>query len=158
MISGAEICRREPMFRAIKIIGWLVGILLLLMMGAAVAVFFSENSRWIPISAPYPRMSFSDPFGTFTFEVMSGVAAAGWCLALLLLVSSLVLFPLYLRRTRQYLVSIKRLERELVNLRNLPLKSPAPLEDLPDEQVPPEDPMADDYEGDLLQEEGSPSR
>jgi len=140
------------MFRAIKILGWFLGVVLLLIVGGAVALFYSENNQWVALSWPYPRMSFDEPFGVHTFEVVLGVAASGWMLALLLLGATLVLFPLYLRRTRQYLSRIKKLEKELVALRNLPFKAPAPLEDLPDEQVLASD-DEDDLEGNLLREE-----
>ncbi|MFH2009610.1 MAG: hypothetical protein ABI333_23660 [bacterium] len=143
------------MFRAIKILGWILAILLLLLVGAAVALFFSENSQWVPVSWPYPQLSFDEPFAVHTFEVVLGVAAAGWIFAILLICAALVLFPLYLRRTRQYTASIKKLEKELVDLRNLPLKSPAPLEDLPDEQVKDDELSEDDLERDLLREEES---
>ena len=142
------------MFRAIKILGWFLGVLLLLIVGGAVALFFSENGQWVALSWPYPRMSLDEPFGVHTFEVVLGVAASGWLLAVLLLGAALVLFPLYLRRTRQYFSTIKKLEKELVELRNLPFKSPAPLEDLPDEQaLAPDDEL--DVEGNLLREEES---
>jgi hypothetical protein len=140
------------MFRAVKILGWTVGVFFVLLVGAAVALFFSENSQWVPISWPYPRLSLDEPFGMHSFEVVLGVAAAGWVFTLLLLGAALVLFPLYLRRTRQYLATIKQLERELVALRNLPFRAPAPLEDLPDDPVQePPDELAID-EGDLLLE------
>jgi len=142
------------MFRAIKILGWFLGISILLMVGGAVALFFSENNTWVALSWPYPRMSLDEPFGVHTFEVVLGVAASGWLVSVLLLGAALVLFPLYLRRTRQYFSTIKKLEKELVDLRNLPFKAPAPLEDLPDEQVlVPEDEV--DLERDLLREEES---
>jgi hypothetical protein len=38
----------------------------------------------------------------------------------------------YVWRRRQYETLVTRLERELVRLRNLPFKEPAPLEDLPE--------------------------
>lgn len=141
------------MFRAIKILGWFLGIMLLLIVGAAVALFFSENNQWVALSWPYPRMSWNEPFGVHTFEVVLGVAASGWLLSVLLLGAAFVLFPLYLRRTRQYLSSIKKLEKELVELRNLPFKAPAPLEDLPDEQVLSTSDDGEDLEGNLLREE-----
>jgi hypothetical protein len=143
------------MFRAIKILGWFLGIMLLLIVGAAVALFFSENNQWVALSWPYPRMSLDEPFGVHTFEVVLGVAASGWLLSVLLLGAAFVLFPLYLRRTRQYLSSIKSLEKELVELRNLPFKAPAPLEDLPDEQVLSTSDDGEDLEGNLLREEES---
>jgi hypothetical protein len=139
------------MLRAIKILGWTVVVFVLLLVGAATALFFSENNQWVALSWPYPRLSFDEPFGVHTFEVILGVAAAGWVVALLLLLGALVLFPLYLRRTRQYLATIKRLEKELVSLRNLPFRAPAPLEDLPDAPAREPDPYEED-EGDLLEE------
>lgn len=142
------------MFRAIKILGWFLGIVLLLIVGAAVALFFSENKQWVAMSWPYPQLSFDEPFGVHTFEVVLGVAAAGWLVAVLLGGAALVLFPLYLRRTRQYMSSIKKLEKELVALRNLPFKAPAPLEDLPDAPVHSDD-EEPDLEGNLLREEES---
>jgi hypothetical protein len=120
------------MFRALRVLAWFLGIIVLILVGAAVAMFFGANNQWVAVSWPYPRLSFERPFGTYTFETLLGVAAAGWSVALFVGLMSLILFPLYLRRTRQYLSLIKRLERELVALRNLPLRAPAPLEDLPD--------------------------
>lgn len=118
--------------------------------GAAAALFFSENNQWVALSWPYPRLSFDEPFGVHSSEVILGVAAAGWVLSILLLLAAMVLLPLYLRRTRQYLSSIKRLEKELVALRNMPFRAPAPLEDLPDEPYHEVDPLRDDV--DLLAE------
>lgn len=120
------------MFRALGILAWFLGVVVLILLGAAVAMFFSANTQWVAVSWPYPRLSFERPFGTFTFETMVGVAAAGWSLAVIVITAGLILFPLYLRRTRQYLSLIRRLERELIALRNLPFRAPAPLEDLPD--------------------------
>jgi hypothetical protein len=120
------------MFRALSILAWFLGVVVLILLGAAVAMFFSANTQWVAVSWPYPRLSFERPFGTFTFETMLGVAAAGWSLAVIVITAALILFPLYLRRTRQYLSLIRRLEHELVALRNLPFRAPAPLEDLPD--------------------------
>lgn len=140
------------MLRAIKILGYVAIILVVLMLGAAAALFFSENNQWVPLSWPYPRFSFDEPFGVHTFEVLTGVAAAGWVFALMLLLAALVLFPLYLRRTRQYAATIRRLEKELVALRNLPFRAPAPLEDLPDEPVDRSGADLEDDEGDLLAE------
>ena len=108
------------MLRAIKILGYVAVILVVLMLGAGAALFFSENNQWVPLSWPYPRFSFDEPFGVHTFEVLLGVAAAGWVFALMLLLAALVIFPLYLRRTRQHAATIRRLEKELVALRNLP--------------------------------------
>lgn len=139
------------MFRAIKIFAITLGVFFVLLVGAAAALFFSENSGWVPVSFPYPRASFDEPFGTHTFEVVLGVAAAGWLIALACLFAALLLFPLYLRRVRQTSALIRKLEKELVALRNLPFQAPAPLEDLPDEPVHPSAPD-EDYEGDLLQE------
>ena len=121
------------MFRALGILAWFLGVVVLILLGAAVAMFFSANSQWVAVSWPYPRLSFERPFGTFTFETMLGVAAAGWALAVIVTTAALILFPLYLRRTRQYVSLIRRLEHELIALRNLPFRAPAPLEDLPDE-------------------------
>lgn len=139
------------MLRAIKILGYTLGVLFVLTAGAAAALFFSENAQWVPISLPYPRVSFDEPFGVHTFEVLVGVATAGWLVALACLLAAVVLLPLYLRRTRQLNSMIKRLERELVALRNLPFQAPAPLEDLPDEPVHTEDFLEED-EGELLQD------
>jgi hypothetical protein len=47
---------------------------------------------------------------------------------------------------------IRKLEKELVALRNLPFQAPAPLEDLPDEPHHPPATSDEPYEGDLLQE------
>jgi len=137
------------MLRAIKILGWTLLVLMLLLLGGAVALFFSENSQWVLVSWPVPRFSLSEPFGMRTMEVLLGVLAAGWVLAGMLLLAALVLFPLYLRHARQYRSTIRRLEKELVSLRNLPLKAPAPLEDLPDEPVERPGSMEDEV-GDLL--------
>lgn len=140
------------MLRAARILGWFLAIGFLMILGAAVALFFSRNSQWVALQWPYPRLSLSQPFGTYHFEMILGVAAAGWTVALFLAGVALVVFPLYLRRTRQYLATIRKLEKELVELRNLPFRAPAPLEDLPDEPVREKeyDPLDP---GDLLQEE-----
>jgi len=139
------------MFRAIKILSATLGLVFVLLVGAAAALFFSENSQWVPVSFPYPKASFDEPFGVHTFEVVLGVAAAGWLFAMACLLAAAVLLPLYLRRTRQLQAMIRKLEKELVALRNLPFQAPAPLEDLPDEPVHPLAPELED-ERELLQE------
>ena len=143
------------MFRAIKILGWTLGVLVVLLVGGAVALFFSENSQWVLVSWPVPQLSLSEPFGMRAVEVLLGAVAAGWVLAGLLLIAALVLFPLYLRRVRQYRSTLSRLEKELVALRNLPLRAPAPLEDIPDEPARGA-PLPRDDVGDLLAEVDAP--
>ncbi|MDY0002883.1 MAG: hypothetical protein RBU30_16410 [Polyangia bacterium] len=139
------------MLRAIKILSVTLGVILLLLVGAAAALFFSENSEWVPLALPYPRASFGEPFGVHTFEIVIGVAAAGWLLALAFLGAALVLLPLYLRRARQMSSMVRKLEKELVALRNLPFEAPAPLEDLEDEPTRPPA-HSEDFQGDLVEE------
>mgnify|MGYP001545405172 CR=1 FL=1 len=102
----------------------------LLVVGGCVVLFAMANSAWVPLSVPPWLVGlFDDP----KMEMWVPGLLAGWLVALLSLAFLLVWSLFYVRRRRQYESLIASLERELVDLRNLPFTSPAPLEDLPEQ-------------------------
>jgi len=117
----------------LKIIRWsLVGVVL-----AAVSVwvgaFVSDNGHWVAVRVPEPRWSLGGPVQRVIWDaqlcwLVVGAFASG---AFVLL--ALVWLPSRLRQSmqrRQDRRLIERLEAELADLRNLPVLSPMPLEDV----------------------------
>ena len=102
-------------------------------LGVMVGLFLVANSGWIAVEVP-PWLE--SVFGSQQHDVWLPALIAGWLVAVLLL-GVVVLWSLYyVWRRRQYEALIARLERELANLRNMPFKEPAPLEDLPERPDP----------------------
>lgn len=98
-------------------------------LGVVAGLFLVANGGWIPVAIPPWLASL---FGDRPHEVWLPALIGGWLAAAVLLVA-LVLSTLFsLWRRRQYESLVKRLERELAELRNLPFTEPAPLEDLPE--------------------------
>lgn len=130
-------------------------VVLLVGVGAVVALFLVQNAQWVVLRAPWLRFRLDDPFLVAEYEtplymVMAAAFVVGFALAVLLFV------PFWLRRSvergreRRF---IRGLEGELTDLRNLPLDHPAPLEDEPDaprEASAPAAPSAEEEERALL--------
>jgi len=72
-------------------------------------------------------------FGNPQLEVWLPGLIGGWLIAVLAAVMLLVGSMYYVWRRRQYEALIRKFEKELSELRNLPFTNPAPLEDLPEE-------------------------
>jgi hypothetical protein len=114
--------------RWIRIGAAAVAILALVAVGAGVGLFLVENNRWVAVAVP-PWLR--DHVGGLDLEIWFPAALAGWVIGgVSLLVLGAWTFY-YLWRRRQYESLVRRLERELADLRNLPFTHPAPLEDLP---------------------------
>lgn len=110
-------------------------VLSLIGVGIFVGLFLVANSAWVPVETP-PWLT--GIFGDRQMEAWLPALLGGWLLSLL---SVLILFGwslFYVWRRRQYEALVKKLERELAGLRNLPFKNPAPLEDLEDDDEEPD--------------------
>jgi hypothetical protein len=108
-------------------------VLSLIGVGIFIGLFLVANSAWVPVEVPDWLKGF---FGKREMEAWLPALLAGWLLSL---ISVLALFGwsmYYVWRRRQYEALVKRLEKELAGLRNLPFKDPAPLEDLDEEPDP----------------------
>jgi hypothetical protein len=104
-------------------------------LGVGVGLFLVENSGWVPVEVP-PWLV--DLFAAEGVDVWLPGLLTGWLVAVLAVGTLLVWSVFYMWRRRQYESLVARLERELAHLRNLPLESPAPMEDLPDTADPEE--------------------
>jgi len=99
-------------------------------LGVIVGLFLVANASWVAVDvppwledlAPEPRL-----------QIWLPALIAGWLVSTLAIASLLLWSMYYLWRRRQYASLIRRRERELARLRNLPFVEPAPLEDLPEE-------------------------
>ena len=117
------------MFRSLRLIATATVILSMIGLGVVAGLFLVANSGWVPVTIPpWLTSILSDR----PHEIWLPALIAGW-LATALLLGALVLSTMfYVWRRRQYESLVSRLERELAELRNLPFKEPAPLEDLPE--------------------------
>ncbi len=109
----------------------LLAIILLIALGGVLTFFLLRNAQWVVIRVPMLEPSWSDPLAVAEYEtplalVMVGACAVGALLALLALVPATLRRAVERRRERRFLGD---LEQELSELRNLPVTSPAPLED-----------------------------
>lgn len=126
------------MSRTLRSVLIFLGVILLLALGGVASVFLVQNSRWVTIRFPGLSFSWDAPFPMVEFEtplavIIAAAFALGFVTALLLLV-----IPGWIgrgverQRERRF---IRGLEGELTDLRNLPVTSPAPLEDVPEEPM-----------------------
>lgn len=108
-------------------------VLAVLAVGSAIGLLAVANSGYVAVQPhPWLRPVLDPLLGGRVFEVQVPVLLAGWLVAILS-ASALVLGTMrFAWRRRQHESLIARLERELVRLRNLPITTPAPLEDLPE--------------------------
>lgn len=122
------------MSRGIKAILISAVILILVSLGATLGYFLIQNGSWVVVRFPTAQADLEQPLSLVEYEtplavVMAVSMAVGFLLAVVLF------FPSWIRRVwersreRRF---ISGLEDELTDLRNLPVNSPAPLEDLPD--------------------------
>lgn len=108
-------------------------VLSLIGLGIFVGLFLVENAAWVPIETP-PWLQ--GLFGEREIEVWLPALLGGWLLSLVTVLALFGWSLFYVWRRRQYESLVKKLERELTGLRNLPFKNPAPLEDLDEEPDP----------------------
>ena len=102
-------------------------ILALMALGTGVGLLLVANDRW-EVVAVHPWLA--EFIGTTVHEAWLPAIMLGWLVAIFLLGVLLVGSMRYVWRRRQYEILIERIERELVELRNLPLSDPAPFEDV----------------------------
>jgi uncharacterized integral membrane protein len=121
--------------RTLRALVAVVGIAFLLGLGAVTGYFLIQNGQWVVLRFPALGESWDQPLSLLEFEsplgVIMGLAfVAGFLVAMLLLV-----IPAWMRRgveRRRERRFIRGLEGELVDLRNLAVDHPAPLEDVPE--------------------------
>lgn len=101
----------------------------LVVIGVGIGLFLVANSGWVPVTVP-PWLT--TIFGNPELDLWIPALIAGWLVSVAAVAGLLVWSMFYLWRRRQYESLITRLERELIELRNLPFTAPAPLEDLPE--------------------------
>jgi len=119
----------RPVIRSLRAIATATMVLSMIGLGVVAGLFLVANSGWVQVTIP-PWLT--GLFGDRPHEVWLPALIAGW-LATAVLLAALVLLTMFsLWRRRQYESLVNRLERELAELRNLPFKEPAPLEDLPE--------------------------
>jgi hypothetical protein len=102
----------------------------LVILGGGIGLFLVANNAWIPVNVP-PWLT--GIFGNPEMELWVPALIAGWLVSVFSVAALLLGSMFYLWRRRQYEGLIAKLESELTELRNLPFKAPAPLEDLPEE-------------------------
>jgi hypothetical protein len=116
-------------FRGLRLIATATMLLSMIGLGVIVGLFLVANSGWVPVTI-HPWLT--QLFGNRQYEIRLPALIAGW-LASAVLLGGLVLTAMFsVWRRRQYETLVRRLERELADLRNLPFVEPAPLEDLPE--------------------------
>jgi hypothetical protein len=115
--------------RWLRLVATSTVVLTMIGLGVITGLFLVANSGWIAIDIP-PWLT--GIFGEKQHEVWLPALIAGWLLSVLLVGVVFLWSVYYVWRRRQYEALISKLERELANLRNLPFKEPAPLEDVPE--------------------------
>lgn len=121
------------MIRWLRIVALGTVLALMVGLGVCIGLFLIANNGWVQINVP-PWLTglFGDP----QMDVWRPALFAGWLFTVLALVAGFAWSMFYVWRRRQYESLIRRLERELAGLRNLPFTDPAPLEDLPETPDP----------------------
>lgn len=117
------------MIRWIRIAAVAIAVLAFIGLGVGVGLFLVANGRWVAIDVP-PWLT--GIFGKGGVDLWLPALLLGWILGVLAVAAMLLGSMVYVWRRRQYESLIRRLERELADLRNLPFTNPAPLEDLPE--------------------------
>lgn len=117
-----------------------VGLVLLafIVVGVGVGLLLVENgsgdNAWVPIELhPWLRLVLGE-----SREAWLPALLSGWLVAVLASGALLLWSLFYVWRRRQYEGLIRKMERELISLRNLPFEAPAPFEDqheLPDAEA-----------------------
>jgi hypothetical protein len=116
--------------RALRIGLWVALALGLILVGVGVGVFMRMNEGWVTLRWPLPQATPS-VVGSLEYESPVWVVALGWVITAILVTSIALWFPIYLTQRRRVQTENRHLRRENADLRNLPIHSPAPLEDLP---------------------------
>ena len=109
----------------------LLAVLLLVTLGGVLTLFMARNAQWVVIRVPLLNMSWSKPLSVMEYETPLALVMVACCVVGVL-ITVLAFLPASLRRAverRRERRFIGDLEEELGDLRNLPVTSPAPLED-----------------------------
>ncbi|ACY14920.1 hypothetical protein [Haliangium ochraceum] len=118
------------MIRWLRFVLVVAALLVLVAIGVTVTLLVLANDRYVSV-VPHPLLA--PYFETWLRgEVVEIHPLAGWLVASVTTALLVCGTLLAVWRRRQYESWIRRLERELVKLRNLPMSAPAPLEDLPE--------------------------
>ena len=110
---------------------WFLVVVLLVCLGGVLTLFMLRNAQWVVIRVPLLGTSWSAPMAVAEYEtplaaVMVVTCAIGAFLAMLAQLPFTLRRAVERRRERRFMDD---LEGELSDLRNLPVTSPAPLED-----------------------------
>lgn len=98
----------------------------IVILGVGVGLFLIVNNRWEQVELHDWLRRF---LGESAWDVWLPALIAGWLVAILALGVLFLWSVFYVWRRRQYESLIRRLERELIHLRNLPFEEPAPFEE-----------------------------
>ncbi len=121
------------MIRWLRAIVAVVLVLLLVAICAVVSLLLAANGGYVELHGHPWLGPILDPLlAGRALEVQMPALLAGWLIAIFASAGLAGFWLFYVWRRRQYERLIRRLERELVELRNLPFTDPAPLEDLPE--------------------------
>jgi len=138
------------LIRWVRILAIAALVLSLIGLGVFIGLFLVANGAWIPVEVPDWLTGI---LGDRKLEVWLPALLGGWLLSLISVLALVGWSMYYVWRRRQYESLVRRLERELSGLRNLPLKNPAPLEDLDEEPDPELGRLLDD--SDAVEEAGA---
>lgn len=117
------------MIRWLRVAALAMVVMSMVGLGVCVGLFLVANAGWVQVNVP-PWLTWL--FGDPQIEIWLPALIGGWLVTVIGVVVALVWSMYYVWRRRQYESLVKRLERELAALRNLPFTNPAPLEDLPE--------------------------
>lgn len=121
------------MMRWVRVAGAVAVLLVLLAAGAVAGLLLVANRGYVTIEVHAWLQPLAERvLGPREVEVQLPALLVGWLVAILAAALLAMGAALHLWRRRQHERLIARLERELVELRNLPFTAPAPLEDLPE--------------------------
>lgn len=119
--------------RWLRVAGAVTLLLVILAAGAVAGLLLVANSGYVTIQVhAWLQPVVERVLGPQQVEVQLPALMVGWLVAFLAIALLVMGTAVHLWRRRQHERLIARLERELVELRNLPFTAPAPLEDLPE--------------------------
>ena len=121
------------MFRWIRVAATGVVVLSLVLVGIGLGLFLATNDEWVAVQVP---KTLSRLVPDLEWEVWLPALFAGCLVSVVAIALLLVALFYFMSRKRHDRSLVQRLERELVSLRNMPVMSPAPLEDLPESPDP----------------------
>lgn len=101
-----------------------LGIALLLFLFAVIwaSILLQENPGWTQVVFVVPQFDALEPVARKRFEMQVGTLLAGWAIALVMLTTYAVRAPFRIRSAARTQRRLKELEREVLELRTLPLR------------------------------------